>query len=44
MTDTRPTIKLPLEVYELLKSHANLNHRTIAGQIAAMLEATKNKE
>ena len=33
-TDTRPTIKLSVEVYEALKRLATQNHRSIVGQIA----------
>ncbi len=36
--DKRSTIKLPVEVYEKLKDLAAKNHRTIAGQIASMLQ------
>lgn len=42
-TDTRPTIKLSVEVYEALKSLAARNHRSIVGQIAFLVSEERQR-
>lgn len=38
MKDTRRAIKIPLVLYKKLRADAKKNHRTLAGQIATLLE------
>lgn len=39
--DTRRTIKLEVTLYDKLKESASNNHRTLAGEIAWLLESTR---